>query len=141
MGNKNKISKQKNTTNLSEPDAKQENDIAQNKSDRRLDGANCRGTRYTCFSGEVKFFIPFPSLRRGHAIFGMEKCFLISSWKTHTFIHFTNFEPYHTISSSALFFIQPEILNSRARPTGTRSGKVRWVPNICRQTVCCRRVW
>ena len=43
MENKNKISKQKNTTNLSEPDANQENDIAQEKSDRRLDGANRRG--------------------------------------------------------------------------------------------------
>ena len=64
MENKNKISKQKNTTNLSEPDANQENDIPQEKSDRRLDGANRRGMRYTCFSGEVNFFIPFSSLRR-----------------------------------------------------------------------------
>ena len=49
MKNKNKISKQKNTTNLSEPDANQERKIAQKKCDRRLDGANRRGTRYACF--------------------------------------------------------------------------------------------
>ena len=52
------LRKQKTTTNSSEPDANGENGNAQNKSDRRLDGANRRGMRYTCFSGEVKFVIP-----------------------------------------------------------------------------------
>ena len=59
MENKNKISKQKNTTNLSEPDANQENGIAQKKSDRRLDGANRLGTRYTCFRGRWNFSYHF----------------------------------------------------------------------------------
>jgi len=100
MENKNNISKQKNTTNLSEPDANQERNIAQNKSDRRLDGANCRGTRYTCFSGEVKFFIPFSSLRRGHAIFGMENVYSSLHGKRIHLFHFINFV-YHSISSLA----------------------------------------
>ena len=57
--NRNKISKQENVKNLSEPDANQERSIPQEKSDRRLDGANCLGMRYACFRGEVKFFIHF----------------------------------------------------------------------------------
>ena len=49
----------KNTTNLSEPDANKENDIVQKYIDRRLDGANRRGTRYACFRWRCNFSYHF----------------------------------------------------------------------------------
>ena len=64
MENKNKISKQKNTTNLIEPDANQERNIAQKTSDRRLDGANRRERDTPVFGGGEIFHNIFISSSR-----------------------------------------------------------------------------